>query len=120
ALAYTLRHNGFVVRTAENADAALLSARSHPPDLVLLDVLLPGSMDGFEVCRRLRHELRAPIVLLSARAEELDRVVGLEVGADDYVAKPFSTVELLARIKAHLRRAEMDAETAQRSRAGAM
>src|SRR5205085_6752117 len=110
---------GFEVRTAENADAALAAARRDEPDLILLDVLLPGSMDVFEVCRRLRHDVRAPIILLSARAEEVDRVVGLEVGADDYVAKPFSLVELLARIKAHLRRSSLDAAAAQRGRAGA-
>jgi DNA-binding response OmpR family regulator len=116
-MAYTLRCHGFKVHTAENADATLVAARSLAPDLILLDVLLPGSMDGLEVCRRLCDEVRAPIILLSARAQVLDRVAGLEVGADDYVAKPFSMVELLARIKAHLRRASMDAERAQHRRA---
>jgi DNA-binding response OmpR family regulator len=106
-LAYNLRRAGFEVHTEENGTGALAAARATPPDLILLDVLLPGGIDGFEVCRLLRHQLRCPIILVSALAEEVDRVVGLEVGADDYVTKPFSTVELLARINAHLRRAGM-------------
>src|SRR5262249_9589084 len=106
-LAYNLRRAGFQVRLVEDASGALAAARSQPPDLILLDVLLPGGIDGFEVCRLLRHDLRCPIILVSALAEEVDRVVGLEVGADDYVTKPFSIVELLARIKAHLRRPGM-------------
>jgi len=104
-LAYNLRRAGFDVRTAADGATGLAAARARRPDLILLDVLLPGGMDGFEVCRLLRQELRCPIVLISARAEEVDRVVGLEVGADDYVTKPFSVVELIARVKAHLRRA---------------
>jgi two-component system, OmpR family, alkaline phosphatase synthesis response regulator PhoP len=74
------------------------------PDLVLLDVRLPG-IDGFEVCRRLRRESRAPILFLTARADEVDKVVGLEIGADDYVVKPFAVRELISRVKAQLRRA---------------
>ena len=111
-LAYNLRRAGFEVRTVDDGAAGLVAARSQPPDLILLDVLLPGGVDGFEVCRLLRHELRCPIILVSALTEEVDRVVGLEVGADDYVTKPFSTVELLARIKAHLRRTERRAAPA--------
>jgi DNA-binding response OmpR family regulator len=106
-LAYNLRRAGFEVRLVEDGAGALAAARLRAPDLILLDVLLPGGMDGFEVCRLLRHHLRCPIILVSALADEVDRVVGLEVGADDYVVKPFSIVELLARIKAHLRRAGM-------------
>jgi two-component system response regulator VicR len=106
-LAYNLRRAGFAVCTAGDAAEALARARAQPPAAVLLDVLLPGGTDGFEVCRLLRPALRCPIILLSALADEVDRVVGLEVGADDYVTKPFSTVELLARLKAHLRRAGM-------------
>jgi DNA-binding response OmpR family regulator len=116
-LAYNLRRAGFEVRLAEDGAGALAAARARPPDLILLDVLLPGGADGFEVCRRLRHDLRCPIVLVSALADEVDRVVGLEVGADDYVTKPFSVVELLARIRAHLRRAGMPARPAS-GRAG--
>ncbi|HEX2517866.1 MAG TPA: response regulator transcription factor, partial [Chloroflexota bacterium] len=111
-LAYNLRRAGFEVRLAEDGAGAIAAARARPPDLILLDVLLPGGADGFEVCRRLRHDLRCPIVLVSALADEVDRVVGLEVGADDYVTKPFSVVELLARIRAHLRRAGMPARPA--------
>jgi DNA-binding response OmpR family regulator len=106
-LAYNLRRAGFEVRLVEDGAGALAAARAQSPDLILLDVLLPGGIDGFEVCRLLRHDLRCPIILVSALADEVDRVVGLEVGADDYVVKPFSIVELLARIKAHLRRAGM-------------
>lgn len=106
-LAYRLRRAGFEVRTADDGATGLAVARAETPDLILLDVLLPGGMDGFEVCRLLRHDLRCPIMLVSALVEEVDRVVGLEVGADDYMTKPFSMVELLARVKAHLRRAGM-------------
>jgi DNA-binding response OmpR family regulator len=106
-LAYNLRRAGFAVSLVEDGAGALAAARLRAPDLILLDVLLPGGMDGFEVCRLLRHHLRCPIILVSALADEVDRVVGLEVGADDYVTKPFSIVELVARIKAHLRRAGM-------------
>jgi DNA-binding response OmpR family regulator len=108
-LAYNLRRGGFAVHLVEDGPSALAAARAQAPDVILLDVLLPGGVDGFEVCRLLRHDLRCPIILLSALADEVDRVVGLEVGADDYVTKPFSIVELLARIKAHLRRAGMPA-----------
>src|SRR5688572_4128756 len=106
-LAYNLRRSGYQVRTAADGATGLAAARAESPDLVLLDVLLPGGMDGFEVCRVLRRDLRCPIVLVSALGDEIDRVVGLEVGADDYVVKPFSTVELIARIKAHLRRSAL-------------
>jgi DNA-binding response OmpR family regulator len=115
-LAYNLRRAGFDVRLVEDGAGALAAARARPPDLILLDVLLPGGIDGFEVCRLLRHDLRCPIVLVSALAEEVDRVVGLEVGADDYVVKPFSIVELLARVKAHLRRAGMPVVGAEERR----
>jgi DNA-binding response OmpR family regulator len=111
-LAYNLRRGGFAVQLVADGAGALAAARAQAPDLILLDVLLPGGLDGFEVCRLLRHDLRCPIILVSALADEVDRVVGLEVGADDYVTKPFSIVELLARIKAHLRRAGMPAAAA--------
>ncbi len=86
-------------------------ARTSKPDLVVLDVMLPG-MDGFEVCRVLRQESNIPVLMLTARDDEIDRVVGLEVGADDYLAKPFSTRELVARIKALLRRVRLIKEEA--------
>ncbi len=103
-----LEGNGFRCRTAATGPEALRAARSRPPHLVVLDLLLPG-MDGLEVCRRLRADPateRIPIVMLTARADEVDRVVGLELGADDYVAKPFSPKELVARVRAVLRRAQ--------------
>ena len=83
--------------------SAIEKARLIKPDLILLDIMLPG-MDGFEVCRILRQEMNTPILMLTARDDEIDRVVGLEVGADDYLTKPFSMRELIARVKALLRR----------------
>jgi DNA-binding response OmpR family regulator len=106
AVGYTLAREGFRVETAADGPGALRAARQRPPDLVLLDVMLPG-LDGLEVCRRLRAETTAPIVMLTARDGEVDRVVGLEVGADDYVTKPFGMRELVARVRAHLRRGAM-------------
>jgi two-component system, OmpR family, alkaline phosphatase synthesis response regulator PhoP len=105
-IAYTLRREGFVVETAAEGTRALAIARERSPDLIVLDIMLPG-MDGLQVCRALRRESTVPIVMLSARGEELDRVLGLEIGADDYVTKPFAMRELVARIRAQLRRVEM-------------
>lgn len=106
ALGYTLRKEGYRVVVAASGNEALQTARNVAVDAVVLDVMLPG-MDGLQVCRTLRSESTVPILLLSAKGEEIDRVVGLEVGADDYLAKPFAMRELLARIRAMLRRAEM-------------
>ena len=100
-----LRSAGFSVTTAADGDGAVASARSRPPDLVVLDLGLPG-MDGLDVARELRQDSPVPIIMLTARGEETDRVVGLELGADDYLVKPFSPRELLARVRAVLRRAE--------------
>jgi DNA-binding response OmpR family regulator len=105
-VAYNLRNQGYEVLTAADGYAALAVARREQPDLLLLDVMLPG-IDGLEVCRILRKESGLPILMLTARAEEIDRVVGLEMGADDYLTKPFSMRELLARVKALLRRVEI-------------
>lgn len=105
-LEYNLVHQGYQVFTAENGRYALEIARSELPDLIVLDVMLPG-IDGFEVCRILRKELSMPIIMLTARSEEVDKIVGLEMGADDYLTKPFSMRELLARVKAMLRRVEL-------------
>ncbi len=105
-LEYNLSHQGYQVFTAENGRDALKIARDNRPDLVVLDVMLPG-IDGFEVCRILRKELSMPIIMLTARSEEVDKIVGLEMGADDYLTKPFSMRELLARVKALLRRVEL-------------
>ncbi|WP_299028031.1 response regulator transcription factor [uncultured Thermanaerothrix sp.] len=106
ALAYNLRRQGYEVEVASDGPAALNVARRSRPDLIILDIMLPG-MDGFEVCRILRQEMTTPVLMLTARDDEIDRVVGLEVGADDYLTKPFSMRELLARVKALLRRVRM-------------
>ncbi|HEX6292518.1 MAG TPA: response regulator transcription factor [Herpetosiphonaceae bacterium] len=98
-----LERDGFTVVTADNGLAALDLARQRQPDVVVLDIMLPG-IDGLEVCRRLRTFSDAYVLMLTAKAEEIDRIVGLEVGADDYLTKPFSPRELVARIRALLRR----------------
>lgn len=105
-LEYNLRRQGYDVVTASDGLAAVALARQEHPDLVLLDVMLPR-MDGFEVCRTVRQEMNMPILMLTARDDEIDKVVGLEVGADDYLTKPFSMRELLARVKALLRRVRL-------------
>jgi DNA-binding response OmpR family regulator len=99
-----LERDGYAVETVGDGRLALDRALEDPPDLVVLDLMLPG-MDGLEVCRRLRALAPVPIVILTARGQENDRIVGLDLGADDYVAKPFSTKELVARVRAVLRRA---------------
>src|SRR5579884_1034826 len=103
---YNLRREGYGVYLAEDGPGAVTAARAVQPDLNILDVMLPG-LDGFQVCRTLRDESTVPIILLTARGEESDRVHGLDVGADDYLTKPFAMRELLARVRAMLRRAQM-------------
>ncbi|HEY4684510.1 MAG TPA: response regulator transcription factor [Dehalococcoidia bacterium] len=110
ALKYNLEREGYRVLTAADGGAALDVARSRRPDLLVLDLMLPV-MDGLEVCRALRREMSVPILMLTAKGEEIDKVVGLEIGADDYVTKPFGMRELLARVRALLRRVEPTAET---------
>ena len=105
-LSYNLQKDGFSVETVGDGRAALDSARKLRPDLIVLDLMLP-EIDGFEVCRILRREMTTPILMLTARDDEIDRVVGLEVGADDYLTKPFSMRELMARVKAQLRRSRL-------------
>jgi DNA-binding response OmpR family regulator len=105
-LVYNLEKQGYTVEAVADGRLALEAARAYTPDLVILDIMLPG-LDGFEVCKALRKESTVPILMLTARDDEIDRVVGLEVGADDYLTKPFSMRELLARVKAQLRRTEM-------------
>ncbi len=99
-----LQAEGYAVATSSDGAEGLRRALADPPDLVVLDLMLP-SLDGLEVCRRLRAEAPVPVIILTARGEEADRIAGLELGADDYVAKPFSPRELTARVKAVLRRA---------------
>jgi phosphate regulon transcriptional regulator PhoB len=100
---YNLLQEGYHVSSAGDGELALEKVRSERPDLVVLDIMLPG-LDGLEVCRRLRQESAVPVIMLTAKSGELERVVGLEIGADDYVTKPFSPRELVARIRAVLRR----------------
>src|SRR6266536_3251964 len=106
-VAFTLRREGFEVDEERDGSAALQAARKRSYDIVILDVMLPG-VSGTDVCRELRAESDVPIVMLTARDAEIDRVLGLELGADDYVTKPFSTAELLSRVRAILRRRELD------------
>jgi DNA-binding response OmpR family regulator len=105
-LVYNLRRQGYEVEAVGDGNAALEAARKTHPDVILLDIMLPG-IDGFEVCRILRQEMTTPVLMLTARDDEIDRVVGLEVGADDYLTKPFSMRELIARVKAMLRRVRL-------------
>ena len=110
-LRYNLTREGFAIELAADGDAALAAAEDNPPDLVVLDWMIPG-LSGIEVCRRLRRREASralPVIMLTARGEETDRIEGLESGADDYIVKPFSVVELAARIRAVLRRAGVGA-----------
>jgi two-component system alkaline phosphatase synthesis response regulator PhoP len=112
-----LERAGFRVIDARDGESALTLARLEQPDLIVLDLMLPG-VDGLDVCRRLRRESGVPIIMLTARVEEADRIVGLELGADDYVTKPFSPGELVARVRATLRRASGEVGPATVVRAG--
>jgi DNA-binding response OmpR family regulator len=107
SVGFTLEREGFEVLSARDGSEALQLARERGPDVIVLDVMLPG-LSGREVCRQLRAESDVPILMLSARAGEVDRVLGLELGADDYVTKPFSLAELVSRVRALLRRRELD------------
>src|SRR6185295_6616382 len=101
-LQYNLEQQNYQVSTAFDGQAALATFRKEKPDLILLDIMIP-KMDGLEVCRAVRQESKVPIIMLTAKKEELDKVLGLELGADDYMTKPFSVRELMARIKTILR-----------------
>jgi DNA-binding response OmpR family regulator len=114
---YALRDAGFSVTGAGRGDEALDLLEREPVDLVILDLMLPG-VDGLEVCKRIRAERGTPIIILSARGEELDKVLGLELGADDYVTKPFSPRELVSRVKANLRRARLEPDRSAPLRIG--
>ena len=109
---YNLRREGYDVQVASEGNEALKLARATSPDLVVLDLMLPG-IDGLEVCRQLRRDSTVPILMLTAKDDEIDKIVGLEVGADDYMTKPFSMRELLARVRAMLRRSRMTQQTAE-------
>src|SRR5262249_37439202 len=106
-VSFMLRREGFDVDEERDGSAALEAARAKNYDIVILDIMLPG-MSGTDICRELRSESDVPILMLTARDAEIDRVLGLELGADDYVTKPFSTAELLSRVRAILRRRELD------------
>jgi DNA-binding response OmpR family regulator len=116
-LVYNLKKQGYIVEAAGDGRIALEAARRLKPDLLILDIMLPA-LDGFEVCRILRKEMSMPILMLTARDDEIDRVVGLEVGADDYLTKPFSMRELMARVKAQLRRTQLLRDELQKMRSG--
>jgi two-component system response regulator VicR len=106
---FNLEKEGYQVDCVHDGDEAIQTALANPPDLMLLDLMLPGS-DGIEVCRRVRQVSELPIIMLTAKDSEVDKVIGLEMGADDYVTKPFSNRELLARVKANLRRSKQSNE----------
>jgi len=109
---YNLARHGYQTQVLTEAEGALKTLEHSRPDLIVLDVMLPG-VDGFELCRQIRRSpalSKTPVLFLTARSDEVDRVLGLEIGGDDYMTKPFSPRELVARVKAHLRREEMDAE----------
>ena len=108
---YNLVNAQYSVVVAESGTQAIEVARREKPDLIILDIMLPG-MDGFEVCRILRNEMSIPILILSAKTDEIDKIVGLELGADDYITKPFSIKELMARIRAMLRRRQLTEQQA--------
>ena len=105
-LVYNVKKEGYDVVTSTDGEAAIVSAREEKPDLIILDIMLP-TLNGLEVCRILRKEMTTPILMLTARNEEVDKIIGLEIGADDYMTKPFSMRELIARLRAMLRRADM-------------
>src|SRR3989337_267526 len=115
ALSYNLNREGYEVESAGDGTQAIKTAGSSKPDLIVLDLMLP-ELDGFDVTRTLRKESSVPILMLTARDDEIDRVLGLELGADDYLTKPFSMRELVARVKAMLRRAQMAKEDADRAK----
>ncbi|MBR2786511.1 MAG: response regulator transcription factor [Clostridia bacterium] len=108
-LVYNLQKEGYETLEARDGEQAVKVALSKKPDLILLDIMLP-KMDGLAVCKRIRHSLNVPILMLSAKDEEIDKILGLELGADDYITKPFSVRELIARVKANLRKLDMSSE----------
>jgi len=113
-ISYNLQKEGYDVLEAFDGKAGLELALTKQPEVILLDIMMP-EMDGFEVCKKIREKSQVPIIMLTARAEELDKVLGLELGADDYVTKPFSIRELLARVKANIRRSQINEERIEES-----
>ena len=113
-LVYNLQKEGYNTLEANDGEEAVNIALNEKPDLVLLDIMLP-KMDGLAVCKRIRQSLNIPILMISAKDEEIDKILGLELGADDYITKPFSVRELVARVKANLRKAEVSNKQTQES-----
>ena len=111
-LVYNLQKEGYKTLEANDGEEAIRIALEEKPDLILLDIMLP-KVDGLTVCKRLRHTLNIPILILSAKDEEIDKILGLELGADDYITKPFSVRELMARVKANLRKAEVSEHSSE-------
>ena len=109
-LVYNLQKEGYNTLEANDGEEAVNIALSQKPNLVLLDIMLP-KMDGLAVCKRIRQSLDIPILMISAKDEEIDKILGLELGADDYITKPFSVRELMARVKANLRKAELSGKS---------
>ncbi len=116
-LVYNLEKEGYNTLQANDGLTAVDVALSQKPDLILLDIMLP-KMDGLAVCKKIRHTLNVPILMLTAKDEEIDKILGLELGADDYVTKPFSVRELMARIKANLRKVELSTNSAETAKEG--
>ena len=111
-LTFNLKKEGYDVVTANDGEEAILKTESENPDLILLDVMLP-KVDGFTVCRKVRERKSTPIIMITAKEEEVDKVLGLELGADDYLTKPFSVRELMARVKANLRRTDINEQSSE-------
>lgn len=114
-LEFNLKREGYEIVKAYNGEDGIIAFREKKPDLILLDIMMPKK-DGLQVCKEIRNESNVPIIMLTAKAEEVDKVIGLEFGADDYVTKPFSVREVLARVKANLRRRVMDVSDKERSK----
>ncbi len=111
---FNLKKEGYDVITAEDGEMGVIKAFTENPDLILLDIMMP-KIDGYEACKRIREKMSTPIIMLTARAEEVDKVLGLELGADDYVTKPFGIRELMARVKANLRKYDAVIKTSEMS-----